>query len=400
MVNKQRLESCLERAHAAEQAFAAELTQEQRTALGTYAKWSAKDSLAHIAHWQERLAQRLTALTEGKEPPASQTHYEQANAACFERFCNCSWDEVWAFADSALSQLEMAVRAMDEAKLTHPPPDAPSRALWLDIVGTGYTHPLMHMSEFWTQHGQSKRAGELWQEWGELATPLDDNADWQGLAHYNMACGLALAHNTQPAIDELRQALRLKPSLLAWSRHDSDLSSLHSLRAYRELYAPDYWWKALAASPQVEAMADQFVRTLTMFREAVKAFPAEEWAKGDTPYQRPAGLALHTVEAIQDYTALKPGESGRGRRFGVEWEDRESSRLPAQKALLVYLDEVDKELARFLTDADLMAPEELFRWTGSSLLSRAAYILRHTQHHLAEMCLELHRRGLAAPQWQ
>ncbi|NTW43832.1 MAG: hypothetical protein HGB14_05220, partial [Anaerolineaceae bacterium] len=50
---------------------------------------------------------------------------------------------------------------------------------------------------------------------------------------------------------------------------------------------------------------DQFVRALSMFREAVKAFPPAEWCKGDTPYQRPAGLALHTVEAVDDYAVLK-----------------------------------------------------------------------------------------------
>ncbi len=142
------------------------------------------------------------------------------------------------------------------------------------------------------------------------------------------------------------------------------------------------------------------MRALAMFREAVKAFPAAEWHKGDTPYQRPAGLALHLIEAVDDYSVLKPGESGRGRSFEVSWEEKDSSKLPSQGDLLSYLDEVEQKLAAFLAEADLTAAEELFRWTGSTLLSRAAYVLRHTQHHLAEMCLELHRRGQKAPQWQ
>ena len=216
----------------------------------------------------------------------------------------------------------------------------------------------------------------------------------------NVACGLALSGHPDEALVQLRQALQLRPDLAAFSRQDSDLSTVRSKPEYRTLYAPEYWWAAMEAGPQAEAMADQFVRTLAMFREAVKAFPADEWRKGDTPYQRPAGLALHAVEAMDDYAALKPGESGRGRRFNVDWEEKDSQKLPSQKELLAYLGEVEQRLAHFLAEADLAAGEELFRWTGSTLLSRMTYVLRHTQHHLAEMCLELHRRGHRAPQWQ
>ena len=31
---------------------------------------------------------------------------------------------------------------------------------------------------------------------------------------------------------------------------------------------------------------------------------------------------------------------------------------------------------------------------------RTTYNLRHVQHHTAEICFELHRRGLRAPEWQ
>jgi hypothetical protein len=258
----------------------------------------------------------------------------------------------------------------------------------------------MHMAEFYIAQGEPQRAGQLWPEWGELVAPLDDSADWQGLVHYNVACGLALSGDPDAAIVELRQALQLRLDLTAWSRQDSDLAAARVKPEYRTLYAPEYWWTAMEANPQTEALADQFVRALSMLRDAVKAFPAAEWRKGDTPYQRPAGLALHVVEAIDDYAVLKPGESGQGRRVNVDWEEKDSAKLPSQDETLAYLEEVERRLARFLTNADLTATEELFRWTGSTLLSRMGYTLRHTQHHLAEMCLELHRRGHKAPQWQ
>jgi len=139
-----------------------------------------------------------------------------------------------------------------------------------------------------------------------------------------------------------------------------------------------------------------------MFRQAAVAFPADEWRRGDSLYQRPAGLALHLLDAIDSYSALKPGQASEGSRLGIQldWQANDASLLPSQEDILSYLEAVDRKLARFLAKADLTAPEEQFRWTGSTLLGRAMYTLRHTQHHLAEMALELHRRGLTAPDWE
>jgi uncharacterized damage-inducible protein DinB len=396
---KDQLLSILEHSQKTQQAFVADLSGEQRSAAGTYEKWCAKDNVAHIAHWQEQRAKRLAALARGEEPPPSPAHYEEANAACFERYCNSSWDEVQAYADQAQALLLDAVRALEEDVLAVPAPDSQERTLWDEVVGSGYTHPLSHIAAYYTEHGQQHKAGQLWREWSELVAPLSDSPEWQGGVHYNTACSLALAGSPELAISELRQALELRPGLTAWSRQDSDLQSLHSMPEYRELYAPAYWWKALDANPLAEALADQYMRALAMFRNGVKACPAEEWRKGDTPCQRPAGLALHLVESIEFYSALKTGEGPSG-RFDVDWEEKDASKLPSQDEILSYLDEVEEKLAGFLAAADLTAPEELFRWAGSTMLSRAVYSLRHAQHHLAEMSHELHGRGHKGPEWQ
>jgi hypothetical protein len=84
----------------------------------------------------------------------------------------------------------------------------------------------------------------------------------------------------------------------------------------------------------------------------------------------------------------------------VDWEEHDSSKLPSQEQLLAYLDQVEMAVASFLSEADLNSAEAMFRWTGATMLSRAIYNLRHLQHHLAELCLEMHCRGLQAPDWQ
>jgi tetratricopeptide (TPR) repeat protein len=397
---KEQLLSILAYSRETEQGFAEGLSGDERGEVGTYERWSASDALAHVAHWKAHRAGVLTALASGAEPAESEPNLEQANRACFDRYCNCSWDEVQAYAEESHAQLVGAVRALPEDALSQPFPGGRHQPVWRDALGTGYTHVQLHMAEYYTARGRADKAGELWQAWGERVAPLDDDPEWQGLVHYNVACGLALGGNPEAAVEELRQAIELRPSITTWSRQDPDLSSLRDLDAYKELYAPAFWWKAIEANPQAEAMADQFMRALGMIRGAIKAFPAEEWRKGDTPYQRPAGLAVHALESTDSYTALNTAQSAERGDLGVDWGVADSSKLPSQEKVLAYLDEVEQHVAEFLADADLGAAEELFRWTGSTLLSRAAYTVRHLQHHLAEMCLELHRRGIEAPGWQ
>lgn len=400
MVTKAQVSDCLEHAQRAQREFVDGLDTGQRLEKGTYERWSAKDTLAHAAFWQEHLAQRVSALVEGRQLPTPIPHYEEANADCFARFCECSFEEVQDYLSRADDSLTAAVTAASEPLLSGCPPDRPERPLWMDVIGTAYTHPLSHIAEYLSRHGRADKASQLYQEWGAAVVRLDDGAEWQGTVHYNVACGLALANQTAPAIAELKEALQLRPGLISWARQDTDLASLQGLRAFRELYAPEHWWLALEAGASAEAMADQFMRTLLMLRGAVQAFPPDEWRKADTPYQRPAGLALHAANALVDCSLVRAGQKYAGIRIDADWQDRDSSGLPSQQALLECLDSAERALAELLATADLNAPEELYRWAGSTLLGRMAYFLRHTQHHLAELCLELHRRGLKAPEWQ
>lgn len=399
MTMKDRLLEVLEKSRETELEFIAHLTEEERNFVGTWEKWSAKDNVAHANYWKDIRGARIVAFLRGDElKPLPQ--FEKANAECFERFAKSTWEEVGAFAEHSHSQMVEAVRGMKDEALTGPSTETDERKLWDEIVGTAYSHKLMHYSQFYQDQGQKEEAGQLWSEWAELVSPLDEGPEWQGNVHYNAACSLALAGNAEGALLELRKGLELRPSSKAWSRRDSDLEILHDLPEYKELYAPAYWWEALEANPQAEAVSDQFMRTLSMFRLAVSTFSEDAWREGDSLYQRPAGLALHIAQAIDFYSALKPGDGSEDPLTQIHWEERDSSKLPSQEELLGFLDIVDERLANFIAKSDFQAEEEQFPWTGFTVLSRALYTLRHTQHHLADMAMELQRRGFTPPDWQ
>ena len=399
MAIKDQILTILEKSRTAELEFIANLTEIQKGDQGTYENWTAKDNVAHSNYWVDVRGARIVTFLSGEELK-SLPQYEQANSECYEQFADSSWDEVQAFAEGAHKQIVEAVRRLDEEALMGSAIGTEERKLWDEIVEIAYTHKLNHYSQFYQDHGQKKKAGQLLSEWVELVSPLDEEPEWQGNVHYNAACSLALAGDTEGALVELRKGLELRPSSKAWSRLDSDLESLHNLPEYKELYAPAFWWEALEANPQAEAVADQFMRMLSMFRIAVSAFSEEAWREGDSLYQRPAGLALHIAQSIDFYSALKPGDRSEDPLTQIAWEERDAAKLPSQKELLGYLDKVEVRLASFIAMSDFQADEKLFPWTGITVLSRVQYNLRHAQHHLADMAMELQRRGFRPPDWQ
>ena len=149
------------------------------------------------------------------------------------------------------------------------------------------------------------------------------------------------------------------------------------------------------------SILDHIERAVKMFKEAVIAFPDVEWKQGEIDYLRPAGVAYHVVESIEFYTGhLTVDQFKWGHRFHCDWEDSDASKLPDQNEVLAYLDEVWEQSRNWIRAENLLHTETLFPWSGSTLLSRLLYVLRHIQHHTAEMSVELKRRGYPCPDWQ
>ena len=150
-------------------------------------------------------------------------------------------------------------------------------------------------------------------------------------------------------------------------------------------------------------ITSQYASSWDMLLETVKSFPEDEWQKAEIDYFVPARIAYHAIETVDfylrdDLTAFKWGW-----RFGVDWDRALPTELPNQRDTLAYLHEIRRQAAEWISeggDKGMLKTDSRFHAEGISHLDRALYVLRHTHHHIGELCAELRRRNLPRPGWR
>lgn len=213
----------------------ARLSDEEREALGTPERWSPKDVVAHITFWKRCSTLRLLALKRGELLPDF-ADYQRLNEETFARELLRPWTELLADTERVFADLVAATEGFTEDELTTAQPALEGRRLWQAIAGNGYEHPMVHLAQLYIEQGRVDWALELQERHALGLLSLDDSPEQQGAVHYNHACILALAGQTERALTLLRQALALRPDLVEWSQQDSDLASLRTLPEYQAVY--------------------------------------------------------------------------------------------------------------------------------------------------------------------
>jgi tetratricopeptide (TPR) repeat protein len=227
----------LARAHAVQQAWAAALSDAERQASGSAEQWAAKDTLAHIAFWQQTQAERIAAARQGAVPRDT-NDFETINGQVFEEKHVQTWEQAQADAERAYAALVSEVRAAGTALLTDPSrlPWKTERALTSSILGNGFWHPFEHIARSYAERGDLASASAVQQQVVSAEDALQHIPGEQGAALYNAACFFATTRQPDRALALLPEALRLRPDLVEWSKQDSDLDSLRDLPDFQALY--------------------------------------------------------------------------------------------------------------------------------------------------------------------
>ena len=230
---KTQLIDLLHEARTVHQQFIDSLTEAERNKPGQPDLWSAKDIMSHLTFWEDILVQRLDAASRGEQLPDLGDD-DTVNLKNFEAHRNDSWQQITDWINRTFDALIAKVQEFSEAELTDPNHYEwqQGRPLLRSVISSAYSHPQTHFADFMLKAGNMDRATQMQEMLAEKISGFGNGME-RGTAIYNLACFYALVGQSQKALSLVTEALRLEPSLIAWSKQDPDLVSLREEPAFK-----------------------------------------------------------------------------------------------------------------------------------------------------------------------
>jgi tetratricopeptide (TPR) repeat protein len=223
---KPRLLALVAQGRAEQQAFIEGLTEEERAAVGTAERWSAKDHLAHNAAWKVDSARLIATTVRGEAYPGeSSTTF---NPRVFAERQHQSWDAVLADIEQADDALRTTIEGCSEEELSDAErfPWRGKYALWTRPFVSGYEHPIEHYSQFYLEWGNVERACAIREAALETARRhIGDKVEF-GYMVYNLGCFYALIQQPAPAIAAIRESFAYLPEVRGEVTEDPELAPL------------------------------------------------------------------------------------------------------------------------------------------------------------------------------
>ena len=218
----------LRQAQTRQNAFFQQLPAAELAMSGTPDCWSAKDHLAHLTFWRQRLSLRLHAIIHN-EPQPEATSFEQLNPLIFEEHRYRSWSASLAESDQAYTDLIAYTEQLDEDDLT-----AWGRFDWVGdgtplydaYMGNCYDHTQTHLAQYFLDRNDLERAREIYEAWARRVIEAEVPETLKGYMLYNLACFYATHGQLEKAGPALQQAFTLYPATREFALTDPDLVAL------------------------------------------------------------------------------------------------------------------------------------------------------------------------------
>jgi tetratricopeptide (TPR) repeat protein len=224
---KRRILDLLDHAYREEKAFVEALSVDERCVPGTPARWSAKDTVAHIAAWKLRAAHMLATLRSG-EPGLDLESLERFNERVFREHLDLAWPEILVESARAYELLREQTEATPDAVLLAPEEsEGHDEPVWWFVVGVGCNHAVGHLAEYLFEQGDPARAIEMQEKLANPLLQLNASPAWRARVHYGLAIYYAAGALVGKAVEALKAAGRFDPALVERSKSDPHLAALH-----------------------------------------------------------------------------------------------------------------------------------------------------------------------------
>ena len=238
---KPRILSLLDFARQQEQQMVNGLSDSEQNVRGTLDSWAAKDFLVNILLWKRLQAQKLATALLGEQPPAwrDMQLIHQINHQAFLDYQDRSFQEILIEAERVYEAFIAQVERLSEEELTNPGRYdwQEGEPLWEETLGNGLWHPCHQLTTFYLQSDKRELAVQLQEALLEATRRAELPPEDLGGAIYNQACIYATNGWPEKALQLLPEALQLRPTLIEWSKHDTDIDGLRADPAFQAIFA-------------------------------------------------------------------------------------------------------------------------------------------------------------------
>jgi hypothetical protein len=215
----------LRQAQSRQNAFFLQRPPAELAVIGTPACWSARDHVAHLTFWRQRLVLHLQAILQ-QQVSAMPDEVEQLNLMVFQRYRSHPWLDILSASDHAYGELLALTAHLREDDLVT---DTglnwlPAGATLSDaFMGYCYEHTQQHLAQYLLDRHKLTGALEIYESWASLVCEAAAPERLQGSLLYNLACFYATHDRQELARPFLQQAFTLLPETRTLALRDPDL---------------------------------------------------------------------------------------------------------------------------------------------------------------------------------
>lgn len=187
----------------------------------------------HVGMWRERMRNSLTELADGHtpSPPPPVERQDEFNDAELANGIGTPLADAAARSDHLLAEIIALYEKLGDRPFHWYRWDTTTDA----VLGNSYTHPRIHMYEYLRENGEIARAMRLLEDAVPEMREASSNPRVHGTAAYNLACVRAHQGRLDEAMENLQEAMQLRPDMKTAASSDPDLAPLRDDPRYQEL---------------------------------------------------------------------------------------------------------------------------------------------------------------------
>lgn len=233
-----RVLALLARGQADQDTLAVRLTPEERVARGELHEWRPKDHVAHNNFWRQDAISRLRAALEGGTPPETEDDVLTWNDRVFQEQRETPWEQLVGETGRLRAETAALIQRLSPDDLSRRDryPWQRGGSLETLILVNWYDHPAEHWADIYLSRHEIDRALELRQAVAATVRELfPQDPRMYSYMVYKLGGYSARSGRSEQAIDAIREALTVNPSLSETVRQDTDLDPLRALPEFQAL---------------------------------------------------------------------------------------------------------------------------------------------------------------------